>query len=225
MKLYIGNKNYSSWSMRPWVLMRALGIPFEEVMVRFDGFDDDSMFKTTMSGLHPAASVPMLEDNGVVIADTMAITEYLAETYPDMGVWPADAAARHQARVLAAVMHSGFHAIRTHCIMNIEADLPDIGAKLMRDQPALTGELARLETLLGPHIIEGGDFLFGAFSAADAFYAPVMSRLTTYHLPISDALDAYRQRVLASPAIQDWVTDALAEQDFLDFEEPYRTTR
>ena len=224
IKLYIGNKNYSSWSLRPWVLMRALDIPFEEVKIRFDSFDADSNFKKKMRALHPTANVPVLVDGDVVIADTLAITEYLAEAFNDHGVWPADAAARHQARVLAAIMHSGFGALRHHCIMNIEADLPEIGAKLLKEEPDLTDDLAKLEALLGPYLKEDG-YLFGAFSAADAFYAPVMSRLKTYDLPLSPALLAYRNRVLETPAMQAWIADALAEKDFLPFEEPYRQSR
>ena len=213
IKLYIGNKNYSSWSLRPWVLMRALDIPFEEVKIRFDGFDTDSHFKKTMRALHPTASVPVLVDGEMVVADTLAITEYLAEQFPDYGVWPSNSADRHQARVLAAIMHSGFGALRHHCIMNIEADLPQIGAKLIKDEPDLTEDLAKLEALLGPYLKDDG-YLFGAFSAADAFYTPVMSRLKTYDLPLSSELLAYRDRVLATPAMQEWIADALAEQTF-----------
>ena len=224
IKLYIGNKNYSSWSLRPWVLMRALEIPFEEVKIRFDSFDADSNFKKTMGTLHPAASVPVLVDGQAVVPDTLAITEYLAERFPDHNVWPAHPAERHQARVLAAIMHSGFGALRHHCIMNIEADLPEIGAKLLKEEPDLIDDLAKLEALLAPHL-QGHHYLFGEFSAADAFYAPVMSRLKTYDLPLSPALLAYRNRVLETPAMQAWIADALAEQDFLPFEEPYRQSR
>lgn len=222
--LYIGNKNYSSWSMRPWVLMRELGIPFEDIMVRFDGFDDDSLFKTTMSRLHPTASVPVLEHDGVIIADTLAITEYLAELYPEGGVWPEATHERHQARMLAAIMHSGFGAIRQHCPMNIEADLRHVGAMLMDREDELKHDLDRLHAVLEPYLADDG-FLFGAYSAADAFYAPVMSRLKTYNLPISATLAAYRDRIVTTASFQAWQDDALAEQDFLDFEEPYRDGR
>ena len=222
--LYIGNKNYSSWSMRPWVLMHELDIPFKEIKVRFDGFSDDSVFKTTMRKLHPSATVPLLAHNSAIIPDTLAITEYLAEQYPDHNIWPTDAAARHQARVLAAMMHSGFGALRQHCIMNIEADLPEIGALLMRDRADLRADLDKLHELLEPHISDDG-FLFGAYCAADAFYAPVMSRLKTYHLPLSPKLADYRDRIIKSASFKAWTDDALAENDFLDFEEPYRTKR
>ena len=224
LKLYIGNKNYSSWSLRPWVLMKVLDIPFEEIKIRFDGFEPDSHFKKTMAALHPTATVPILVDDDQIIADTLAITEYLHEAFPDKAVWPADPASRHQARVLASVMHSGFGALRHHCIMNIEADLPEIGARLMREEKSLYIDLARLHDLLTPHL-KSDRFLFGDFSAADAFYAPVMSRLKTYHLPLSEEMAAYRDCVLQTGAMQAWINDALLEQDFLPFEEPYRTSR
>ena len=177
-----------------------------------------------MAALHPTATVPILVDGDQIIADTLAITEYLHEAFPDKALWPADPASRHQARVLASVMHSGFGALRHHCIMNIEADLPEIGARLMREEKSLYIDLARLHDLLTPHFKSDG-FLFGDFSAADAFYAPVMSRLKTYHLPLSEEMAAYRDRVLQTGAMQAWIKDALLEQDVLPFEEPYRTSR
>ena len=222
--VYIGNKNYSSWSLRIWVLMRALDIPFKEVVARFDGFDHDSTFKTTMRELHPTASVPVLENNGVIIADTLAIAEYLAEEFPEKGVWPSDKSARYQARILASAMHSGFGALRHHCIMNIEADLPDVGKMLMRDQASVCDDIDCLHALLEPHLSDDG-FLFGDYSAVDAFYAPVMSRIKTYHLSISQKMARYCDQILKSASFQAWQNDALLEHDFLNFEEPYRTSR
>ena len=221
MKLYIGNKTYSSWSMRPWVLMRALDIKVDEVWVPFDGFTPDAEFKKTMAAIHPLATVPVLEDNGVIIADSLAIVEYLAEAYPEKQVWPQDPQDRNTARQLTAIMHSGFQAIRGHCPMNIGAMLPDVGTRLLAEHPALKAELNVLELILTPHI-KDQHFLFGEFSAVDAFYAPVMSRIQTYGLPVSDALQAYQSRVLAHPAVAAWCADARAEHIFLDFEEPYR---
>ena len=221
MKLYIGNKTYSSWSMRPWVLMRALDIQVDEVWVPFDGFTPDAEFKKTMAAIHPMATVPVLEDNGVVIGDSLAIVEYLAEAYPEKQVWPQHPQDRNTARQLTAIMHSGFQAIRGHCPMNIGADLTAVGARLMAEHPALKAELNVLELILTPNI-KDQHFLFGAFSAVDAFYAPVMSRIQTYGLPVSDALQAYQSRVLAHPAVAAWCADARAENIFLDFEEPYR---
>ena len=127
LKLYIGNKNYSSWSMRPWVLLTQMGIAFEEVKVRFDSFDSNSSFKQTMVDVTPVGKVPTLEDDGFVVWDTLAIVEYLAEKFPAKGIWPKDIQARARARSLCAEMHSGFGALRSACPMNIEASLPGVG--------------------------------------------------------------------------------------------------
>ncbi|MDD2714249.1 MAG: glutathione S-transferase, partial [Simplicispira sp.] len=127
-KLYIGNKNYSSWSMRPWVLLRQAGIAFEEVRVRFDSFEADSEFKRTIGPVSPTGKVPALVDGDLVVWDTLSIAEYLAESYPEKHLWPQDKAARARARSVCAEMHSGFTALRGACPMNIEAHLPDTGA-------------------------------------------------------------------------------------------------
>lgn len=226
LKLYIGNKNYSSWSMRPWVLLTQAGIAFEEVMVRFDSFDANSTFKATLKAVSPTGKVPALVDGERVIWDTLAIAEYLAEQYPGKALWPADAGARAVARSVCAEMHAGFTGLRGHCPMNIEASLPDTGALIWRDQPSVRADVARLvslwEGLLTRH---GGPMLFGAFCIADAYFAPVCMRLRTYALPVPPAIEAYVARVCALPGVQAWVKDALAEQDFLDFEEPYRLHR
>ena len=123
LKLYIGNKNYSSWSMRPWVLLKQAGIAFEEVMVRFDSFDADSTFKKTLQAATPTGKVPLLVDGDLAVWDTLAIAEYVAEQFPDKHLWPADKAARARARSICAEMHSGFTALRGNCPMNIEAEL------------------------------------------------------------------------------------------------------
>jgi glutathione S-transferase len=226
LKLYIGNKNYSSWSMRPWVLLRQAGIPFEEVMVRFDSFDADSAFKRTLEAVNPVGKVPVLVDGGLVVWDTLAIAEYLAERFPDKALWPRDTQARARARSVCAEMHSGFGALRSACPMNIEASLPEIGALAWRDKPGVRTDVARLEAMWGDLLqAHGGPMLFGAFSIADAYFAPVCMRLRTYALPISDTVRAYVDRVAALPSVAAWMTDALAEQDFLDFEEPYRLSR
>ncbi|MBV5299441.1 MAG: glutathione S-transferase family protein [Rhodoferax sp.] len=223
LKLYIGNKNYSSWSMRSWVLLKQAGIDFEEVMLRFDAFTPDSQFKTAIGKISPVAKVPVLVDAGLVIWDTLAIAEYLAEQFPDKQLWPADKAARARAHSLCAEMHSGFSALRSACPMNIEARLPQVGALIWRDQPGVRADLARLvamwQQLLKTY---GGPLLFGDFSIADAYFAPVLTRLITYALPLPPDILAYLERVVALPGIQAWIDDALAEQDFRDFEEPYR---
>ncbi len=226
LKLYIGNKNYSSWSLRPWLLLRQAGIPFEEVLVRFDSFDAGSQFKQTLAALTPTGKVPVLQDGGLLIWDTLAIAEYLAEQFPEKQLWPADKAARARARSVCAEMHAGFTALRSHCPQNIEAPLPEAGALVWRDQPAVRADVARLvamwRELLAQH---GGPLLFGGFSIADAYYAPVGMRLKTYGLPVPADIAAYIERVAALPAMAQWIAEARAEQDFLPFEEPYRLSR
>jgi glutathione S-transferase len=226
LTLAIGNKNYSSWSMRPWVLMRQAGIPFEERMLRFDSFDAGSAFKTAVLALNPVGRVPVLLDGELAVWDTLAIAEYLAEAFPDKHLWPVDRAARARARSVCAEMHSGFGALRSHCPMNIEASLPEVGERVLREQPAVRQDLERLVSmwrgLLEAH---GGPMLFGSFGIADAFYAPVVMRLRTYALPVPADIAAYLQRVQALPGVAAWIEGALAEQDFLPFEEPYRSHR
>ena len=226
LQLYIGNKNYSSWSMRPWVLLRQAGIPFEEVLARFDSFDADSQFKATIAGISPTGKVPVLVDGNLAIWDTLAIAEYLAETCPEKHLWPQDKTARARARSVCAEMHSGFTALRGACPMNIEAHLPEVGALIWRDKPAVRADVQRLvdmwSGLLEQH---GGPMLFGDFSIADAFYAPVCMRLHSYGLPVPPHIQAYVQRVRALPGVKAWIDGALAEADFREFEEPYRLRR
>lgn len=223
LKLYIGNKNYSSWSMRPWVLLTQAGIPFEEVMVRFDSFDANSVFKNTLQGATPTGKVPLLVDGELGVWDTLAIAEYLAEQFPHHQLWPTDSADRARARSVCAEMHSGFSGLRTDCPMNIEAHLADAGALIWRDKPMVRADVKRLvemwSALLDQH---GGPMLFGSFTIADAYFAPVCMRLKTYALPVPASIAEYVNRVWALPGVQAWVTQALAEKDFLDFEEPYR---
>ena len=226
LKLVIGNKNYSSWSMRPWVLLRQAGIEFEEVKVRFDSFAPDSAFKRALARLKVAGKVPVLLDGDLAIWDTLSIAEYLAESFPDKHLWPTDRKARARARSLCAELHSGFSALRGHCPMNIEASLPEVGAQVLAAQPGVAADLARITIMWQAALAaSGGPFLFGGFGIADAYYAPVVARLRTYALPVPGDVAAYMDRVWASPGVAAWVADALAEQDFLDFEEPYRKGR
>ena len=225
-QLYIGNKNYSSWSMRPWVLLRQAGIAFDEVRVRFDSFEAGSEFKRTVGAVSPTGKVPVLVDGDLVVWDTLAIAEYLAETHPEKQLWPRDKAARARARSVCAEMHSGFTALRGHCPMNIEAHLPDTGALIWRDQSAVRADVQRLVDMWSGLLAQyGGQMLFGQFSIADAFYAPVCMRLATYGLPVPAHITAYVDRVRALPGVKDWIDEALAEQDFRAFEEPYRLGR
>ncbi|HYJ99409.1 MAG TPA: glutathione S-transferase family protein [Burkholderiaceae bacterium] len=226
MQLYIGNKNYSSWSMRPWVLMRAFGIPFDEVMVRFDTFDADSSFKRRIAEVAPTGRVPVLVDDSLAIWDTLAIAEYLAERFAQHALWPRDARQRARARSLCAEMHSGFSSLRSHCPQNIEASLPAVGERILKEQSGVRSDLERVQALWADALqASGGPFLFGAFGIADAYFAPVAGRIRTYGLPVSNAAGAYIERVFTNPGVAAWVRDALAERDFLQFEEPYRTSR
>jgi glutathione S-transferase len=227
MKLLIGNKNYSSWSMRPWVLLRQFDIPFEEVMVRFDSFDGGSNFKRTLAPVTPVGRVPVLvDDDGFAVWDTLAIAETLAEKFPGHGLWPRDARRRARARSVCAEMHGGFGALRQHFPMNIEASLPEVGERVLAAQADVRADLARVIALWQDALGEsGGPFLFGDWSIADAFFAPVVMRLGTYALPAPPGIEAYIARLVESPGVAAWIDGALAEADFLDFEEPYRTAR
>lgn len=226
MQLIIGNKNYSSWSMRPWVLLKAFGIPFEERKLRFD-FAPGSAFYQALAVYTPTAKVPVLvEDDGFAVWDTLAITEHIAERHPELAIWPRDARQRSRARSLCAEMHAGFSTLRNLCPMNIEAALPEIGAKHQAESSQLLADLARIDAIWSGELARsGGPFLFGEFSAVDAYFAPVAMRVRTYALPLSEASRAYVERLGAAPGVRDWIADALAEQDFLDFEEPYRSDR
>ena len=226
LKLYIGNKNYSSWSMRPWVLLRQAGIDFEEVMVRFDGFGPEAQFKQLIAPINPVGKVPVLVHDGLVVWDTLAIAEYVAEQFPEHALWPSERTARARARSLCAEMHSGFAALRSACPMNIEAHLPEVGALALRDKPGVRADLQRLTTMWSQLLAEhGGPMLFGCFSVADAYFAPVLMRIRTYSLPVPDDVAAYVERVCALPGVKAWIEGALAERDFIDFEEPFRLRR
>jgi glutathione S-transferase len=227
MKLYIGNKNYSSWSLRPWVLMKQAGIAFEEVMVRFDSFESDSRFKREVLSVNPAGRVPVLVDGDLAVWDTLAIAEYLAEKFPALALWPADPKQRARARSVCAEMHSGFGELRNHFPMNIEAALPEVGTRVLAEKPAVRADVARIENMWSQLLAQhGGPFLFGPrFTIPDAFFAPVCTRLRTYGVPVNPRVAAYVDTVFALPGMQAWVRDALDEKEFLQFDEPYRTGR
>ena len=223
LKLYIGNKNYSSWSMRPWVLLTQAQVAFEEVVVRFDGFTPESEFKQTLQSISPAGKVPVLQDGALVVWDTLAIAEYVAEKFPEKKLWPQSSSERALARSLCAEMHAGFMGLRANCPMNIEASLSEQGAIIWRDKPAVRLDVERIVAmwtqLLEAH---GGPMLFGDFSVIDAYYAPVCMRLKTYALPVPATITAYIERVTSLPGVKAWIDAALKEHDFLDFDEPYR---
>jgi glutathione S-transferase len=202
-ELVIANKNYSSWSLRPWVLMRARGIEFAERLMPFPGADSAP---ATYKPLSPSGRVPCLVDDGWQVWDSLAIVEYLAERHP--GVWPSDARARAWSRSVAAEMHSSFQALRDICTMNC-----GIRVALRERPPALERDIARVAELWNEGISRfGGPWLAGAdFSGADAFYAPVVFRGQTYGLRFGGEADAYAARMLAHPAMREWYEAALAE--------------
>jgi glutathione S-transferase len=200
-ELYIGNKNYSSWSLRPWVLMRELAIPFKETLVPFGPGRHEEYLKFSPSG-----KVPCLDDHGTVVWDSLAIAEYLAERYGR--VWPLDPEARAFARCAAAEMHSGFSTLRNFCGMNC-----GIRVELAERSPALEADLARVAQLWADGISRfGGPFLAGKrFTAADAFFCPVAFRAQTYGVLDEGVAGQYVKTLLALPAMQDWYREALAE--------------
>jgi glutathione S-transferase len=208
MKLIIGDKKYSSWSMRPWVLMKHFGIPFEEVMVWLREADTNARILQ----YSPSGKVPCLvTDEGEPVWDSLAIFETLAERYPQHALWPRDAAARATARSICAEMHGGFLDMRSTMSMHIGAVRPGKGAT-----PGALADVARVDAIwrdcLGRH---GGPFLFGEFGIADAMYAPVVMRFHTYAPQLSDAARAYAARVTAVPAVAAWIDDAKRETHFI----------
>jgi glutathione S-transferase len=205
MRLVIGNKLYSSWSLRPWVLMRVLGIPFEETVIPL--YEPGS--KAAILEYSPSGKVPTLIDGAVVVWESLAILEYLAERFPRLAVWPRDAAARAHARCVATEMHAGFAALRQACPMNL-------GKRYAaRDRgEAVAADVARIAAIVGAarsRFGGSGPFLYGTFTAADAMYAPVLTRFATYAVTIDAVSRAYMDSVLALPAMRDWREAALAE--------------
>ncbi len=227
MKLYIGNKNYSSWSMRPWVMLKNAGIAFEEIKLRFDGFAPGSQFRAEIEKISPVGKVPVLIDGDLTVWDTLAIAEYAAETFPDKQLWPTDKAQRARARSICAEMHSGFTNLRGACMMNIEASLPDVGALVLRDKPTVVADVRRIETIWSELLTAyGGPYLFGSrFTIADAYFAPVCMRFKTYALSAKPQINAYIEVIRNAPGVKEWIADALVEDDFRDFEEPFRLRR
>jgi glutathione S-transferase len=207
LTLVIGNKNYSSWSMRPWVAMTAFGIPFQEVRVLLDQDDTaNRICSYSASGRVPV----LLAGEEMTIWDSLAICEYLAEQFPELHLWPQDVAARAMARSVCAEMHAGFSDLRNSMSMNIRASYPGKGRT-----PGTQADIGRISEIWEECLSRFGhhQFLFGDFSIADAYYAPVVCRFRTYGVSLAPALDAYCQRVLAHPAVARWVNEALAETE------------
>ena len=223
MQLYIGNKNYSSWSLRAWLLLRQAGIAFSERQLRLD-WTLDSQFKRTLLAIAPSGRVPLLvDDDGFAVWDSLAIAETIAELHPEKRLWPVDRRQRARARSLCAEMHCGFTALRNRCPMNIEASLPEIGRRVATEWPDVADDLRRIDAMWSEQLeASGGPFLFGEFGIVDAYYAPVCSRVRTYALPLGAAALAYVERIHALPAMREWCAAARDEHDFIADDEPYR---
>jgi glutathione S-transferase len=198
MKLVIGNKNYSSWSLRPWIAMKQIGLIFEEVVIPMTMPNTRAdMLKHSPTGL-----VPTLIDGDVTVFETIAILEYLNDKYPDAGLWPKDIAARAHARAISAEMHAGFAALRRDCPMNIRR-----AVKKHIVSPEAQKQAERIDALwtdARQRYGKGGDFLFGSFGNADAMYAPIVNRFHVYDLPRSATAQAYMEAMMALPAWKEW---------------------
>jgi glutathione S-transferase len=205
MKLVIGNKNYSSWSLRPWIAMKQMGLTFEEVVIPMNLPDT----RQRMLEHSPTGLVPTLIDGDVTVFETIAILEYLNDKHPEAGLWPKDIAVRAHARAISAEMHAGFAALRRDCPMNIRR-----AVKPHLPSPEGQRDAARVDALWSDARARfggAGPFLFGAFTAADAMYAPVVNRFHAYALPRSPASQAYMDAMMALPAWRAWEAASRAE--------------
>jgi glutathione S-transferase len=211
LKLVIGNKNYSSWSMRPWLVLRANNIPFEESFIPLytDQADKDRILSVSGSG-----KVPALIDGDITVWDSLAIIEYLAEKFPEARIWPADRAARAHARSISAEMHSGFAPLRNECGMNLHRPIRAIA--LSDDARANVARIQQIWAECHARYGRQGPFLFGAFSGADAMYAPVVHRFRTFAIPVEGAAQHYVDAMMSLPAFQEWTRDGLAETLLID---------
>jgi glutathione S-transferase len=205
LRLIIGNKNYSSWSFRPWIAMKAAGIPFDETVIPLyrDGSAEQILAHS------PAGKVPILHDGDVRVWESLAIIEYLAEKFPNAKLWPSDAAVRAHARTISTEMHAGFGALRSECGMNMWR--PHIKKALSADALANAARIETIWTETRARYGAGGPFLFGAFTAADAMYAPVVSRFETYAIDVTSATKAYMAAMTALPAWKEWRAAAMKE--------------
>jgi glutathione S-transferase len=207
LTLVVGNKNYSSWSMRPWLAMRASGIPFEEVFIPL--YTDNKADKDRILSFTRSGKVPALIDGDVTVWDSLSIIEYLAERFPEAKLWPQDRAARAHARSISAEMHSSFLPLRNECGMNLHR--PIRAVTLTADAQANVARVEQIWTECRERYGKLGPFLFGAFTAADAMYAPVVHRLRTYAIKVAPQAQAYMETMMALPAFAEWTRAGLAE--------------
>jgi glutathione S-transferase len=211
MKLIFANRNYSSWSLRAWLPLRHFGIPFEEELVLLSG----PGWREAIRKKSPSGRVPVLIDDDVVVPETIAIIEYLHDKYPAKGIWPSNRRQRAVARSVSAEMHGGFATLRNAAPMNLRASHPG-----RVDPDVVAADLRRIERIWGDLTDEsGGPYLFGKFSGADAMFAPVATRIRTYHLPVSDAAMEYVEAIYALPAFQEWLAAAIKEPWIVDADE------
>ena len=203
MKLIFANRNYSSWSLRAWLVLKHFGIAFDEELVLLDG----EGWQQAIRKKSPSGRVPVLIDGEATVPETIAIIEYLNDKYPAKGIWPSDRLKRAQARAVSAEMHAGFAALRNAAPMNLRGSHP---GKV--DFDPIAADLRRIEEIWGDLTSEsGGPFLFGKFTAADAMFAPVATRIRTYALPVSDTAQDYVEAIYALPAFQEWLAEAVKE--------------
>jgi glutathione S-transferase len=214
MRLIIGNKNYSSWSLRAWLPLKHLEVPFEEERIAL--FEPG--YKERIRAYSPAGRVPVLIDGELTIWDSLAIGEYLAEQFPERGLWPEALAHRTAARCVSAEMHSGFAELRTRMPMNIRAAYPGRGRTA-----GVAADIARIGQIWRECLRRsGGPFLFGAFGIVDAMYAPVVARFVTYAVELDAPLAAYVELIWNLPAMHEWRAAAVAETEIIAEDEPYR---
>jgi glutathione S-transferase len=215
LTLVIGNKNYSSWSLRPWLAMKQAGVAFNETSIVLNRPDSTEKILR----YSPSGRVPCLIDGELTVFDSLAICEYINEKLIEKdnsgSLWPRDAKARARARSVTAEMHSGFAALRTHMPMDIRSRKSDKG-KAALERSDVAADVARIQSVWNECLEQGGPMLFGSFSIADAFYAPVVTRFTTYGVKLSPLLAAYSENILALPAMQQWIAAAKAETDTIE---------
>jgi len=207
LKLVIGNKNYSSWSMRPWLALRANGIAFEEIFIPL--YTGNVADKERILSFSASGKVPALIDGDVTVWDSLAIIEYLAERFPDARLWPDDRAERAHARAISAEMHSGFVSLRNECGMNLHRPIRAVA--LSQDAQANVARIQEIWIECRERYGERGPFLFGTFGAADAMFAPVVHRFRSYDIPVAPKAQAYMQTMMALPAFAEWTEAGLAE--------------
>jgi glutathione S-transferase len=206
LKLVIGNKNYSSWSMRPWLALRANDIPFEEIFIPLYTGQAD---KQRLLSFTPSGKVPALVDGDVTIWDSLAIIEYLAERFPEKRLWPEDRASRAHARSISAEMHSGFAALRNECGMNLHRPVGAIA--LSEDARANIARIQEIWIECRTRYGKCGPYLFGAFGGADAMFAPVVHRFRTYAIEVAPQVQTYMATMMSLPAFAEWTRAGLAE--------------